>query len=541
MNINVSMYETILETKNETPSNNALLFLNKYVDYENLIYEIDDFSNGLHHLGLKPGDTVTMAMPNIFESIYAFYAVNRIGAISHLVHPMTPVKQMERFMAKTGSKILIIVDTFFEHYKELLENKEIRMILANPTRTLGFVKKIGYKVINRTKLKNIRLNSQVMSYSSLLGKRAIEQLPKINSKKTSVYLHSGGTSGEPKTIELSNFAINSLASHTAHILGETNFKNRHMLAVLPLFHGFGLCMGTHAMLCFGGVDTLMPKFDAIQTIKLLKNNQVNYVIGVPSLFENLIGKHEIRGAHLKNLHQAFVGGDYVALDLKNRFDRLMKEFGSKARLLEGYGLTEVVTVCSVNTLKDHLQTSVGKPLPGLEIKIVSMEDRKFLEIGKDGEIVVSGDTMMNGYLENKAHPKDNPFLIDENKKKWVLTGDFGFIDNEGYVHFKQRLKRIIKVSGMPVLPSEIENLVMSFDEIKEVAAIGVPDLEKGSMIKLYIVVHPNAVVEMLEKKIKEAIRMELSVYALPKDIIYMDELPKTMIGKTDTRKLESLG
>lgn len=541
MKINCSMYETILETKNSSPTNNALLFTGKYVDYQTLITEIDDFANGLHDLGIKSGDTVTMAMPNIFESIYAFYAVNKIGAISHLVHPLTPVNQMERFMAKTGSNTLIIVDTFFNHYKDLIKNPQIKLILANPTRTMGFVKKFGYKLINHAKLKNIKYGNQVLSYSKMLGKEEFHDTSKIIAKKTSVYLHSGGTSGEPKTIELSNFAINSLASNTAHILGETNFKNKHMLAVLPLFHGFGLCMGTHAMLCFGGVDTLMPKFDALETIKLLKTNQVNYVIGVPSLFENLIGKHEIRGAHLKNLHQAFVGGDYVALDLKHRFDRLMKEFGSKARLLEGYGLTEVVTVCSVNTLKEHLQTSVGKPLPGLNMEIVSMEDRKFLERGKDGEIVVSGDTMMNGYLENKSHPKDNPFLIDSNKKKWVLTGDFGFIDAEGFVHFKQRLKRIIKVSGMPVLPSEIENLVMNFNEIKEVAAIGVPDHEKGSMIKLYIVVHPNAVAEMLEKRIKEAIRLELSVYALPKEIIYMDELPKTMIGKTDTRKLESMG
>lgn len=540
MKTNTTMYECVLEIRNEFPEYKALLFQNRYISYKELISEIDDFSNGLNALGVLPGETITMAMPNIFEAIYAFYAVNRLGIISHLVHPLTPVNQMKRFMEKTKSKILIIVDTFFDHYKELLEDKEIKMIIANPTRTLGFVKKIGYRVINCSKLKNIKFGKQVISYKSLLGKPQQEEIKKIDAKSNSIYLHSGGTLGEPKTIELSNYAINSLASRTSHILGETNFKDKHMLAVLPLFHGFGLCMGTHAMLSFGGVDTLMPKFDALQSIKLLKSNQINYVIGVPSLFENLIGKPEIRGAHLKNLQQAFVGGDYVAMDLKHRFDRLMKEFGSKARLMEGYGLTEVVSVCTVNTLKDHLQTSVGKPLLGLEVEIVSLDDRKILPIGTDGEIIVSGDTLMNGYLENEGHLEDNPFLIDENKKKWILTGDFGYVDQEGYVHFKQRLKRIVKVLGMPVLPSEIENLVMSFDEIKEVAAIGVPDAEKGSMIKLFIVVHPNAPTELLEKKIKEAIRSELSIYSLPKEIVHMDELPKTMIGKTDTRKLESL-
>jgi long-chain acyl-CoA synthetase len=298
-------------------------------------------------------------------------------------------------------------------------------------------------------------------------------------------------------------------------------------------------MGVHAMLCFGGVDTLMPKFDALEAIELLKRNQINYVIGVPSLFENLIGKNEIRGAHLKNLHQAYVGGDYVAQDLKNRFDKLMKEFGSKSRLLEGYGLTEVVTVCAVNTLKDQLKGSVGKPLPGLEMGIVSTDTRAFLAKEELGEIIVTGDTMMNGYLENEEG-NNSAFLVESSGKKWVLTGDYGFIDESGFVHFKQRLKRIIKVSGMPVLPSEIENLIMNFEEVSEVCAIGVPDSEKGNMIKLFLVATPAVSTELLNEKIMHMIKTELSPYALPREIVYLDSLPKTIIGKTDTTKLEKM-
>lgn len=537
MNVKYSLYETVLETSNQFPNNNALLFMNKYVTYESFIDQVDRISAGLEKIGIKQGDIVTMAMPNIFEAIYAFYAVNRIGAISHLVHPLTPAKQMSRFMDNIGSKTIIIVDTFYNHYQELLENKDRVMILANPTTSFSIVKKLGYYVLNRKKLKDIKYNQQVLRFTSLMKEKEVSELRTSIFKADSVYLHSGGTSGEPKTIALSNFAINSLASKTSYILGETDFKNKHMLGVLPLFHGFGLCMGTHAMLAFGGVDTLMPKFDALKAIELLKKNQINYVIGVPSLFENLISQPEIHGAFLKNLHQAYVGGDYVAIDLKNRFDRLMKEYGSKARLLEGYGLTEVVTVCAVNTLKDHNQLTVGKPLPDIEIGIVDLETRAFLEAGVSGEIVVSGDTMMNGYLENSAEGAS--VFLEERGKKWVLTGDFGYLDIDGYLHFKQRLKRIIKVSGMPILPSEIENLIMNFDEVKEVAAVGVPDAAKGSMIKLFVVTN-STLKQILSEKIRNTIKSELSIYAVPKEIVFLEILPKTIIGKVDTRQLEKM-
>lgn len=536
MQVKTSLYEVLLETKIQSPNNNALLFMKKYVTYEELIKNIDLVSAGLYQLGIRAGDKVTMAMPNVFEAIYSFYAVNRLGAIAHFVHPLTPVKQISRFMEKLGSKTLMILDTFYDHYKEVLELEGTRLILANPTDSFSIVKKLGYAVINRKKRKGIVYSNRVIKFKELLKYKDIPASSPSLLKADSVYLHSGGTSGEPKTICLSDFAINSLASKTSYILGETEFKDRHMLAVLPLFHGFGLCMGIHAMLAFGGVDTLMPKYDSKETIELLKNNQVNYVIGVPSLFENLISHPEVRGAHLKNLHQAFVGGDYVALDLKYRFDRLMKEYGSKARLLEGYGLTEVVTVCAVNTLQDHLQTSVGKVLPGLEINIVDLETREFLPKDSLGEIVVSGDTMMNGYLESESSTE---VFLSQGKKTWVLTGDYGFIDQEGYLHFKQRLKRIIKVSGMPVLPSEIENLIMNMSDVKEVSAVGVPDEQRGNMIKLFVVASALKE-EILTETIKQTIKEELGIYAVPKEIVYLETLPKTIIGKVDTRQLEKM-
>jgi long-chain acyl-CoA synthetase len=535
MENNISLYRAISLTKETNPNNNALLFMGKYLTYKELVEKIDSFASGLFSLTENKEKVITMALPNVFEAIISFYAVNKLGIISHMVHPITPVMQMRKFMKSTNSKTLIVLDTFFDHYKDLLDD-DIRLILVTPVDNFGLIKKIGYRLINKKKLSNITYGKNVINFRTLYDIDNVQEVVK-DSHESSTYLHSGGTSGEPKTIELSNYAINYLASRASFIMDRDDFTNKHMLGVLPMFHGFGLCMGIHGILRFSGVSTLMPKFNADETVKLIKKNQVNYIIGVPSLFEALLKHPEFSHPDIKHVEQAFVGGDYVALDLKKRFDQAMDKVGSTARLLEGYGLTEVVTVCSVNTIKNHNQSSVGKPLPGIDMAILDMETKAILPTNKDGIIAVSGPTMMNGYLNDEQATSAS--IIEISKKKWLLTGDLGFMDETGYVHFKQRLKRIIKVSGIPVLPAEIENLLMSFEAVAEVAAIGIPDETKGNMVKLFIVWNDKSH-KIDESKLKDIIKMNLGSYAVPKEIVYLDELPKTVIGKINVLALEKM-
>jgi long-chain acyl-CoA synthetase len=304
-----------------------------------------------------------------------------------------------------------------------------------------------------------------------------------------------------------------------------------------MFHGFGLCMGVHALLCFGGGDALMPKFNAAETIDLLKKNRVNFIIGVPTLFEALLSHPDFAGPHLQNLKQAFVGGDFVSPALKAHFDLVMEKHGSQARMLEGYGLTEVVTVCSVNTLNDHQPDSVGRPLPGMTIKIVDLETRKNLPVGTSGEIAVSGDTRMIGYYHD---PETNAktFHYDENGNPFVLTGDYGHLGENGHLYFQQRLKRIIKVSGIPVMPSEVETLVTAFPGVAEAAAIAVDDTERGHRLKLFIRMKKDAPGPADENEIRQKIKAELSIFAVPKTIVFLDEMPHTLIGKVDIPALE---
>jgi long-chain acyl-CoA synthetase len=536
MEFNQTLYASIKDTYKLYPNRNALLFMKKYLTYTQLMDRVDRLANGFNDLGIKKGMVVTLAMPNVFEAIFALYALNKLGVVCHLVHPLTPVNQMEKFMEITKSKTILILDTFFDHYKKLINDDKKRMVLVNPVNEFGFVKKIGYKVINQKKLKNIKYNDQVIKLNDIYSDNKFDKID-IDSADTAFLLHSGGTSGEPKTIELSNYAINYLAYKAPYIMDKENFDNTHMLAVLPMFHGFGLCMGIHGFLMCGGVDTLMPKFNVSEAIELIKHNQINVIIGVPSLFEALLREDDFKCSEIKNIQQTFVGGDYVALDLKQRWDERMKYYYSQSRLLEGYGLTEVVTVCAVNTLRDHLQSSVGKPLPGIKVQIINQKTKEFLKNDTAGEIVVSGPTMMNGYLNDEF--ATNQTIIDIGGERWVRTGDLGFIDPEGYVHFKQRLKRIIKVSGIPVLPSEIENYLMSMEEVKEVAVIGVPDAFKGHRVKLFIAWN-KGVTPIPETKLKQLIKENISRYAEPSEIVELEELPKTIIGKINVLELEKM-
>jgi len=536
MKVDSTLYQSLTRSASKYGHRHALLFKGKYLNYDELVSKIDFLATGLSQYGLEKGDSITFAMPNVFEAVFGFYASSKLGLKCHMVHPITPVKQMKKYMEETKSNTLVILDTFFDHYKELLNDENVTFFLVNPVDQFSMIMKVLYKFVNRKKMKSIQYNHKVRHFSELYIKQVIN-VTNINPKSTAVYLHSGGTSGQPKTIELSHSAINSLASQAGYIMGVDNFENKHMLAVLPMFHGFGLCMGIHAMLVDGGVNTLMPKFNPKEAVKLISKNRINYIIGVPSLYESLLKQPGFDSEAMKHIDQAFIGGDYVSMDLKKRFDEQMIKNQSPARLLEGYGLTEAVTVCCVNTLKQHNPESVGKPIPGIDIKIKDLNSDELLSLNQAGEIIVSGPTIMNGYLNDEEATKRTFFKYQD--KTWVRTGDLGRIDNDGYIHFKQRLKRIIKVLGIPVLPAEIENLLMDYQQIAEVCAVSMPDEEKGNVVKLFIVWNdPKSTIDFNE--IKSIIKENISSYAVPKEIVVLDELPKTVIGKTDVIALEKL-
>ena len=531
---NKSFYQILRNSQNQYPKRTALYYENHAYSYTHLLNETDKLANNLVSLGVQKHDVVTVCMPNTPEAVYAFYAISKIGAICYEVHPKTTKTMMRRFLTETKSKILIVLNIFADQYSELLTEMDFKIITCNPFEKNHFFLNLFCKLKSNLKHPN------VIPYHKLKTNITTEENC-LFADETSVYLNSGGTSGEPKIIEISSKAINALASQGTTILNITNSSGLYMLGVLPMFHGFGLCMGIHAPISFGGAVSLMTKFSPLKTIKLIKKKKCTIIIGVPSLFKNLLKQPSFYNKDLANLQVAYVGGDFVSEDLTNKFNGTMIKFNSKARLYEGYGLTETVTVCNVNTDAHHRKRSVGLPVGDCKNKIVDIKTRTTLPPYEVGEICVSGTSLMNGYLQDEELT-NKAFLFDEDGTKWVLTGDYGFLDADGYLYFKQRLKRIIKISGVIICPSDVENAVNKLDAVFESYATDIPHSTRGSMIKLFVVKNKNITIsnKALDELLKSTIEEEVSIYAVPNSIVYLDSMPKTDVGKIDSKYLESI-
>lgn len=530
-----SLYQSVLLMKKTYPKRNAFYYRKKYYTYEFLISRICSFEDTLKKLGFKEKDIVTICLPNVPEALYLFYATNKMGGIANIIHPLMGKGEIKDIVRRTKSRILFILDTRYSEVMDL--NKEgIKVYSVSPVRESSPITKYVYKKINRKKLKFLK-DKDFESLSKFYkgnDKNEDEFVPL--KKEDAILLHSGGTTGKPKTVALSSFTINALVTNIYDVLDFKDGEAPFMLSVLPMFHGFGLAICIHILLAYGGCDMLMPKFNTKETIKLLSKGKINYIVGVPALFEALVRKDEFRGEMLKNLRCCFVGGDFVSSSLKDRFNKRMMEAGAKARLFEGYGLTETVCVNCVNTTSFHKAGTVGKPMKNVKVMIID-ENENDLGINKEGEIAVGGETLMNGYRFEKE--KVNIFF-EKNGIKYLHTGDYGFLDEDGYLHFKQRMKRLLKINGVNIFPSEIEEVVTDIPHIYECAAIGVKDERFGDMVKLFVVLDRDNFLdkETLINNINEEIVKKCSIYAKPKEIVFIDKLPKTLLGKIDVKVLK---
>lgn len=515
------LYEMLVNNVKIDDRLRALTYMGKGITYGEFHRAIDDAAARLSPL-FGRGDVVTVCMPNTPECVYVFYAINRIGAIAHMVHPLTPYNQLKKFMLAAKSKLLVTLSINLGKYGKITEIAPI--VSVHPARSLGGFMRRLYDI----KVKPYRGDMHGITDYDALRKVPLPPPPTRPDTSTGVYLHSGGTGGEPKIIELSDSAINALAGRAREALCKSDMYGMHMLAALPMFHGFGLTMCIHASLTHGCDSVLMPKFDPKLATKLIRKNRLNILIGVPSLYRALLKRKDFDGAALKNVYVGYVGGDCAPQDLLDEFNSRMERAGARGRLFEGYGLTETVTVCAVNNFDHSRKTSMGRMLSGLDAIVIG-EDGKILDCGEKGEIAVAGNTLMNGYLDNAEENAAVFFPYDG--KMYVRTGDFGYCDADGFLYFVQRLKRIIKIAGISVYPKEIEACALETDGIDGACAVEYREGGKTAIALFYTGKEQDA--DALRKKIEG----ELSRYAVPKHVERIDAIPVTPVMKADTRAL----
>lgn len=537
-----SMSGVVLATAEKYPSLPALSYMGRIIPYSLLEKNIKITAKAFASIGIKEGDTVTVCLPNVPQAIYCLYALNHIGAIASMIHPLSAESEIEFYLRTAGSKCAITLDQFYPKFEEVMKKYPLeKLIIASAGSELGTVKKVAFSLMNLGKTPKLPKNDTVMKWNEFfaLGKKFKGDEPKVKKcdNDVAVILFSGGTTGTTKGIMLSNLNFNALALQTA-AMSHYDIHAMKMLAAMPVFHGFGLGVCIHTMMVAGGLSILVPRFNVKAYANLIKTEKPNFIAGVPTLFEAITRNPYLDGVSLDFLRGVFSGGDSLSVELKKKFDKFLDDHGSPVHVREGYGTTECVTASCLTPYCEEREASIGLPYPDTYYQICAVGTCEEVPYGEEGEICLCGPSVMIGYMNNEAETA-NTLRTHADGNVWLHTGDLGKMDEDGFIYFKQRIKRMIITSGYNVYPSQIENILDAHPKVQMSCVIGVKDPYKMQKVKAFIVlrdgIKPS---EDIRQELHEYCKKNVAKYALPYQIEFRDELPKTLVGKVAYTVLE---
>lgn len=537
-----SMSAVVLATAEKYPKLPALSYMGRIISYSLLEKNIKTTAKAFSAIGIKEGDKVTVCLPNVPQAIYCLYALNYIGAIASMIHPLSAESEIEFYLRTAGSKCAITLDMFYPKFEEVMKKYPLeKLIVASAADELGLIKKTAFSIIHIGKKVKLPKNDTVLKWNEFfsLGKKFMGDDPKVRKcdKDVAVILFSGGTTGTTKGIMLSNLNFNALALQTA-AMSHYDIHSMRMLAAMPVFHGFGLGVCIHTMLVAGGLSILVPRFNVKAYANLIKTEKPNFIAGVPTLFEAITRNPYLDGVSLDFLCGVFSGGDSLSVELKKKFDKFLDDHGSPVHVREGYGTTECVTASCLTPYCEEREASIGLPYPDTYYQICAVGTCDEVPYGEDGEICLCGPSVMVGYMNNEAETA-NTLRVHADGNVWLHTGDLGKMDEDGFIYFKQRIKRMIITNGYNVYPSQIENILDAHPKVQMSCVIGVKDPYKMQKVKAFIVlkdgIKPS---ESIRQELHEYCRKNIAKYALPYQIEFREELPKTLVGKVAYTVLE---
>ena len=536
-----SMFDKVAGIAEQYPNNVAFDFMGKSTTYREMVREIERCAKALKTIGVRENDKVTIAMPNCPQAIYMFYAVNLIGAIANMIHPLSAEKEIEFYLNESESVTAITLDQFYHKFESIRENtKVVNIIIASVKDALSKPVRAGYMLTEGRKIKPIPKDAPVICWKEFM-KLSEHCFYKYKVRRAgddaAVILYSGGTTGTTKGIVLTNKNFNALGQQVLAANPMFGIGDK-MLAAMPLFHGFGLGVCIHTMLSQGGRCILIPRFTAKSYAKDIVKYRCNFIAGVPTLYEALLRLDSMNGADLSCLKGVFSGGDSLSIELKKKFDKFLAEHKAKIQVREGYGTTETVTACCLTPPHMAKEGSIGLPFPDTYIKIVEPGTDRELPYGEEGEILLAGPTVMKEYMK---HPEETAQTLrrHDDGLTWVYTGDLGVMDEQGFIYFRGRAKRMIISSGYNIYPGQIENILDANDKVQMSCVIGVPDPYRMQKVKAFVKLAADVPANDATKaELMDYCRKHIAKYAMPYDIEFKDDMPKTLVGKVAYRVLE---
>lgn len=538
----MSIYEYLKNKSTNYNEKDALEYFGTKISYTTFFKKIDTTASSFKNIGIRKGDIVTVLSANIPEALYSIYALNKIGAVANIIHPLSSENEIKEALIRYKTVCLVAMDITLEKIKNIINDTEVyKVIIISAKDSMNVLTKIGYSLTQGLKIEKIRNNEKYIYWKDFYKHGEIYSIDNYNKKvkkdTPAIILHSGGTSGKPKGIVLSNGNFVSAIIQSEKALPDLN-KDDIILAIMPIFHGFGLSVSiTDAFAC-GAKVVLIPVFKAHEFDKLLIKYKPTVIVGVPTLFEALTKNERMQNVSLSQLKYVIAGGDTLNKKRVENINKFLHEHGANTNLTQGFGMTEAVAAITFDMKFASRPGSVGIPWPGTYVKIIDLKTGEEVEPLKDGEICICGPTVMLGYYNNEKETND-ALRIHKDGNVWLHSGDIGYMDKDGYVYYKQRLKRMIVTSGYNVYPSQIEEVLEQHQAVLDSSVIGIPHPYKMEVAKAYIALKKGYKdTPKLREELLELCKKNLATYSIPKEFEFRQSLPKTMLGKVDFRKLQ---
>lgn len=535
-----TIYDYLWESNREHLDNVALNYFGYKIPYRKMFEEINKVAQAFANLGIKENDTIIIAAVTIPEVIYAFYALNQLGAISNMVDPRTSERGIQKYILESKARYILTLDILAEKIQGAIRDTSIeKMITVSATNSFVGVRGIIFDIVN-TKSHNVK---NVLPWKKFINNRnKVVEKSSYRKNKCCVIVHTGGTTGSPKGVMLTDDNLNAMVINAKAREGDYEIGNK-FLNIMPPFIAYGLVNGIHMILSCGMENILIPQFNPDKFDKLLIKYHPTHILGVPTHYAKLFESKRLKNKDLSFLKIVGVGGDSLSVEMEKRIEEYLHMHGANITVATGYGMTEVSAAACGFHKNAYKVGSVGIPFLNTIIRITNIETLEEQSYNEQGEIWISSPTAMLGYDNNEEETK-RVVYTDANGVKWIRSGDIGHMDEQGFLYIDGRIKRIIiRYDGFKVFPTQIENVIATCPEVKTCCAIGRADKDhsQGKLPVVYITLSREKKDKMkLKEELNSLCKQMLPEYMQPIDFVFIDKMPLTANGKVDFHELEGI-
>lgn len=550
----LTAYQYMVSQNEDNLSTKAIMYYGKKISYKNYIDMIDETARRLYNLGVTEGEVVTVMSVANPELEVLFYALNKLGAVINLIDVRSDYKQIKKYLMEVKSSEVVVMDNFLPEFDKCMEDEDIDNIVENvitlspynsvlfPFNVLAEKKSRKEDSTLYSRIDEIKKKNKYMTWNDLMSvhKYRYPRYPRYKKNMVAALVHTGGTTGVPKTVKLSNENFNAMAIQYKSLNANYNKGDTFLNGIVP-FVAYGIVVTIHMPMCLGMTNIIAPILSPKEFTEFMIKYKPNHTITVPTYVEHFVHDRKADSMNWKCLKNLGIGGDYFPEQSEIYVNEFLKNHGSSSIAEKGYGMTENSSTAGVCLVGVNKINSLGIPLPLNTYGIFERGTDKELKYGEEGEICITGPTEMLGYLDNEEE-EDKVIKIHSDGKKWIHSEDVGIIDEDGFLFFKGRYKRLIPHGGFKLYPSYIEGIIMKHPDIDNCCVISIPDKVYGASPEAHVVIKKDSVSEL--KKLKEELiklcQDKLPSYSQPEDFIFEEDLPLTSVGKVDYKKVEKM-